>query len=155
MRAVELLALLTVLVPTGALAIVGRSSGLERRSHFALRLVLVSLALPTVLGLLVVAAVLHVLPDQVAGALFLLVTFMCVPALMLVPSLLFRNPGSGPDGEDDGGSGRRPPPNAPTSPRGDLPLPTCEPGRWRVRDHNRPDLRRVPRHVPARERTLR
>ncbi|MGA2009195.1 MAG: hypothetical protein ABSH51_01490 [Solirubrobacteraceae bacterium] len=71
--------------------------------------------------------------------------YLLMPALMLAPALLGGGdgPGSeGPDGDDGGGGGGgrgpgNPPGPRPVSPRGGLPLPDAEPGRVRLRSHDR------------------
>jgi len=90
------------------------------------------------------------------------VPLLLMPAIMLVSGILFRDKGSGPEppeGDDGGGGGGRgggggpdPPPGPPARPRGDLPLPDAEQGRYRLRDHNRPAPGRAIRaRRPARE----
>ena len=73
---------------------------------------------------------------------------LSIPALLLIPGLLFRGGGPPPDGGDGGGgTGPEPPsPPPPFRPRGGLPLPDAEPAKIRLRDHRRPTWR------PARSR---
>ncbi len=121
----------------------GEHGGMEKRSHFALRISILGLVLPCALLVPVGALELHALPEQAAKTMFLLLFLADIPALMFIPALLFRSsqPPSGPtDGDDDGGSGP-PPPRRPDIPGGGLPLPDADAGRWRVRDHGRPRLR--------------
>ena len=81
---------------------------------------------------------------------------LAIPAVILLPALLYRpsGPPPGSSGDDGGGSGREPPSPPPTRPRGGIPLPDAEQAGFRVRDHNRPRLTqpgaRRP-HRPARE----
>jgi len=150
--------MLALILPAAALALATQGSDMERRPHFRLRLALISLSMPALLSLLVGGAALNVLPDAAAGMFLLLLIVLSIPGLMLVPTVLFHNPGPPDDGGDDGGSGPHQPPDPPMPPRGDLPLPRSEPGRWRLRDHDRPTPRSAPRRSPVperrRERTL-
>jgi len=136
-------------VPTVTL-LAARFSGDERRPHFWLRVVLMCLVMPASLGIMVALAV--VLQARAAGGLVALLVLLCIAALMSVESVLFRVSGSSSDGnDDDDGGGRGPgqPPPAPDRPSGTPPLPDSEVGRWRVRDHDRPDLGRTPSRRPA------
>jgi hypothetical protein len=126
----------------------------DRKPHFWLRVA----ALPAVPGLiaaiLIAVRELRLVPDGVAATLLLTLVFLTIPALMLVPALLYRRPGGSPDSSDDdggGGSGPGPDPVPPPAPRGGVPLPDAEQGRLRLREHGRRALRgRRPRR-PARE----
>jgi hypothetical protein len=84
------------------------------------------------------------------------IPLLAIPTLMLVPALLFGNPGSSGPSDSDGGGGGGPPPEPPTppaAPRGGIPLPDAEPSPRRVRDHASPGPTRVPRRRPAHEPT--
>jgi len=111
--------------------------GQARRSCFGLRVALSVLSAPIVLSVLIGGAALHVVPEQTSIVAFVLM-ILCSPALLLVPSVLYCPPDTAP-GDTDHGGGADPgqPPSPPDRPRGDLPLPDAEPGRWRVRDHRR------------------
>jgi hypothetical protein len=113
--------------------------GKEKRSHFGVRVALSLLAAPAVQLVVVEGAALHVFTYQASIVAFMLM-ILCSPALLLLPSVLYRNPDSAPgDAGPGGGSDPGEPPSQPDRPSGDLPLPYADPGRWRVRDH-RPDL---------------
>jgi hypothetical protein len=128
----------------------GQVCGQERRSHFGLRVVLSLLAAPAVLLLVTGGVALGVLPGQTNIVVFVLM-ISGSPALLLVPSLLYRTSDSSPgDAGPGGGSGRGQPPSPSDRPSGDLPLPDAEPGRWRARDH-RPDRAHARPRRPARE----
>jgi hypothetical protein len=131
----------------------GQVCGKERRSHFGVRVVLSLLTAPAVLSVVVAGAALHVLPEQASIVAFVLM-ILCSPALLLVPSVLYRTPDSAP-GDLGGGSDPGQPSSPFDRPSGDLPLLYAEPGRWRVRDHDRPDLHdgkpRRPTREPERE----
>jgi hypothetical protein len=131
----------------------------QRRSHFWLRLV--AIALIPGCALSITSAIVPIWRMQVVTIWLYL---MAIPALILLPALLFRpsGPPPGSTGDEGGGPGPGPPPPAPARPRGGIPLPDAEPARARVRDHVRPRLvsrqarRRAreptpaPRQVPAR-----
>jgi hypothetical protein len=114
-------------------------------------------ALPVVPSLiaaiLIGARELRLVPDGVAASLLLTLVFITLPALMLVPALLYRRPGGSPGASDDdggGGPGRGPHPSPPPAPRGGVPLPDAEQARLRLREHGRLALgarraRRAPR----------
>jgi hypothetical protein len=120
-------------------------SGQERRSCFGLRVVLLVLGAPAVLSVLIGGAALHVVPEQTSIVAFVFMV-LCSPALLLVPSVLYGPPDTAPgDADHGGGSDPGQPPSPPDRPRGDLPLPDAEPGRWRVRDHRRDLLHARPR----------
>lgn len=126
--------------------------GMEKRSHFGLRVLVSCLTAPALLLVLIGGVELNVLPDGAVVVLVLSLIFLCVPALMLLPSVLFRSSDSSPgDADDGGGSDPGQPPSPPDPSSGPLPLPDADPGRWRVRDHDRPDLRDAPPRRPARE----
>lgn len=91
-----------------------------------------------------------------------LVPWFAMPALMLLPALIFRGkgpePGSSQDDDGGGGGGGPRVPRSPRDvPRGGLPLPDAEPARIRIRGHDRPGLaaprQRRPAHEPARRPT--
>jgi hypothetical protein len=131
-------------------------SSKQRRARFWLRVTLCVGALPVlVAAVLGGVAVVGDLPDAVAGALLVLLVFLFVPALFLVPALLYRSSGSPPDSPGDNGGGWRPgpdqPPAPPRVPRGGLPRPDAEQARIRVRDHIAPDFDPVKPRRPARE----
>ncbi len=105
---------------------------------------------------------------SLASGTIMFVPLFALPALFVLPGLLFRggdSPPDRPDG-DDGGGGGGPPrrPDVPPGPPGaGPPLPDADQGRARVRDHNRarrpsPVRRGSPRHPdrsPARVRPRR
>lgn len=139
----------------GAFVVFAGARG-ERKPHFWLRVASLPLVPALIAAILIAARELRMLPDTVAASLLLTVVFLTVPGLMLVPALLYRQPGSSADPSDDeGGGGRGPgfppaPPAPPTSPRGGVPLPDAEPARTRLREHGRIAGPRRPRR-PARE----
>ena len=140
----------------GALVAASDRIALERRSHFRRRLAGLAVAPFALAAVLVGAVKLGVLPAQVARVLVAFLPLLVGPALMFIPAFLFRGmgPSSGPsDGEGGGGGGRGPdrPHEPPATPRGGIPLPDAEQSRVRLRDHNRPGLRRPPIRRPARE----
>jgi hypothetical protein len=140
----------------GAFVVFAGARG-ERKPHFWLRVALLPIVPALIAAILIAARELRMLPDTVAASLLLTVVFLTVPGLILVPALLYRQPGSSADPSDDeGGGGRGPgfppgPPAPPTSPRGGVPLPDAEPARTRLREHGRRIVGpRRPRR-PARE----
>jgi hypothetical protein len=140
---------LVALVPTVTL-LAARFSRAERQPHFWLRVALLCLFIPAMLAIMVALAV--VLQAGAAGGFVLLLVLLSIGALMAVESVLFRtSDSSSGDSDDSGGRGPGPPPPAPDRPSGGLPLADSEPGRWRVRDHDRPDLAGTPPRRPARE----
>jgi hypothetical protein len=107
---------------------------------------------------MIVFANLSLVPESVAGTLFLvsMAWFFC--ALVLVPALVFRESGSSSGSSDDGdGNGSRPsPPPLPDSGAGGIPLADAEQSRERIRDHVRPKRQwwrrrsaREPRQAPV------
>jgi hypothetical protein len=134
-------------------------SGRQRRSHFWVRALLASLALPALMAALVGVASLNPLSlsDGAAKTSLSFLFFVGVVVLMFVPGLLYRrldpSPGSS---ESDGGGGSGPGRPRPSrdAPRGGVPLPDADPARARARDHDRPQLgdlkRRRPGHEPRR-----
>jgi hypothetical protein len=124
----------------------------ERRSHFWLRVVIVCLAMPAALAILIAVAALTLLPDGAARGFLALLLLLSLVALMFVESMLLRtSDSSSGDGGDSGGHGPGEPPSAPDRPSGELPLPDSDVGRWRARDHDRPDLGDALPRRPARE----
>jgi hypothetical protein len=140
----------------------------DRKPHFWLRVAALPFLPALIAAILVGVRELRVLPDSIATSLLLTLVFLTIPALMLVPALLYRKPGQSPDSPDDegGGGGRGPgpppvPPARPTPPWGGVPLPDAEPARLRIRDHGRhlwrarpprrptPDPDRSPVRVPS------
>jgi hypothetical protein len=120
----------------------------QRREHFWLRL----LAAPVVPAVACAIASL-IVPIWKMQAVVMAFWVLAIPALMLLPTLLYRpsGPPPGPGGDEGGGRGPEPPRPAPTRPRGGIPLPDAEQSRARMRDHLRPRLTdRGPRR-PARE----
>lgn len=95
------------------------------------------------------------------------VPFFALPALFVIPGLLFGDggpPPDHPDGDDGGGGGPPRGPDPPPDPSSaGPPLPDADQGRARMRDHNRahrpsPARRGSPRHpdrAPARTRPRR
>jgi hypothetical protein len=134
-------------------------SGRQRRSHFWVRALLASLALPALMAALVGVASLNPLSlsDGAAKTSLSFLFFVGVVVLMFVPGLLYRrldpSPGSS---ESDGGGGPGPGQPRPSrdAPRGGVPLPDADQARARARDHNTPKLddpkRRRPAHEPRR-----
>jgi len=120
----------------------------QRRPHFWLRLV--AIALIPGCALSIASAIVPIWRLQVVTMWLYL---LAIPALILLPALLFRpsGPPPGPTGDEGGGPGPGPPPPAPTRPRGGIPLPDAEQARARVRDHVRPHLISGPARRPARE----
>jgi hypothetical protein len=134
-------------------------AGRQKRSHFWVRVVLASPALPALMVVLVGVARLLVLSlsDDAAKAILSFLFLVGVMALMLVPGLLYRGSGGSPGSSDsDGGGGPGPaqPRSSPDVPRGGVPLPDADPASARARDHNTPkfdDLKwRRPAHEPRR-----
>ncbi|MEO6857497.1 MAG: hypothetical protein ABI323_02780 [Solirubrobacteraceae bacterium] len=135
-KVMEALGILLLMFPVEALGIVlGEGSRMQRRPHFPLRLVLVTIAMPGLLLALVVLGSIGALPEGVVPALMTLLVFCCIPALMLAPALLFSWPSTSPG---DDGNGGPPPPDEPppqSPPMNGLPLPDADPAGWRVRGH--------------------
>lgn len=134
-------------------------SGRQRRSHFWVRVVLASLALPALMAVLVGVARLRVLSlsDDAAKAILPFLFFLGVMALMLLPGLLYHGSSSSPGPSDsDGGGGPGPgqPRSSPDVPRGGVPLPDADQASARARDHNTPKFDdpnwRRPTHEPRR-----
>ena len=134
-------------------------SGRQRRSHFRVRFLLASLALPALLPALVGVALLRVplLSDDAAKQLLTLLFFLGVIGLMFVPGVLYSvsDPSQGRSESDGGGgTGPGPPRRSPDGPRGDVPLLDADQAHARARDHDRPKLdnpkRRRPAHEPRR-----
>jgi hypothetical protein len=120
----------------------------QRRDHFWLRLVAVPVVPAGVSAVASAFAPIWKMHAVITGQWLLV-----IPALILVPILLYRpaGPPPGPSGDDDGGARPEPSPPAPPRPDGGIPLPDAEQSRTRVRDHSRPRLtERGPRR-PTRE----
>ena len=119
---------------------------------FALLVVLLS----PLAGLVTLAIVSPRLAQGVAKAFGAVVVVLVIAAIMLARRLFFPGWDSPPgpsdnDGGGGGGSGPREPPAPPGAPRGGMPLPDAEQSRQRVRDHDRPDRRRLRPRRPSRE----
>ena len=136
-------------------------SARERKPHFWLRVAVLPLVPTAIAAVLIALGALGVLPDGVAAMLLMNVVFLTIPAIMLVPVLLYRRPGPPADSSDDdggGGPGSGPPPARPTPPPGGAPLPDAEQSRTRIREHGRrvfggprpPRPVREPHRAPAR-----
>ena len=128
-------------------------SHFERRSHFALRILLLMLFL-VLPALVIVATNRHVLTIATAEALMDPLVVLAFGAILLAGPVLFRDLsiGSGfSGGEGGGGPGPSQPPSSPSPPRGGIPLPDADQARVRVRDHDRPERRGVRPRRPARE----
>jgi hypothetical protein len=102
--------LLAVFVAEALALIVTSGSGTRRRSRFWLRFLGAGLTMPGLLLTLVLAGRLGLVSSQLAAGLSSLVVLCCVPAMMLVPALLFDFSGPAPGEEGDGGGGRGPEP---------------------------------------------
>ena len=141
---------LVALVPAVTLLAARFSTG-ERRPHFWLRVTLLCLFMPATLAIGIPLA--GVLPEGGAAEGFVvLLVVLSIAGLMAVESVLFSASDCSSDGSDDGGGhGPGQPPSPPDRPSGKLPLSDSEVGRWRVRDHNRPDLGKTPWRRPAQE----
>jgi hypothetical protein len=131
----------------------------QRRPHFWVRVLLLA-AVPAVLAMaLAVAQEANVLPLWISRDVRPRLLLLLLPGLVFVPSLLYRNSGSPPGPEEDGGggSGPEPPRPSPLGPPGGVPLPDADQARTRVRDHSRPAFdgarhrrsAREPRRRPA------
>jgi hypothetical protein len=128
--------------------------GWQRRAHFGVRVTLMVLV---PLCLLVPSSAGYeagLLTQDTAVRIALLLLMACLPALILVPRVLYVRAESSRGDDGDGGDPVR---DGPLSPPGlpggglPLPLPDAEQGRWRVRNRERPApaVRRVRR--PGRE----
>jgi hypothetical protein len=152
-RATSLLVWLAAFALLFGAFVVFAGSPSERKPHFWLRVASLPLVPALIAAVLVAFGELRVLPDGVAATLLLTLVFLTIPALMLVPALLYRRPGSSPDSSDDEGGGGRgpgsPPAPPPKAPRGGVPLPDAEPARLRIREPGRRawDTRRPRRPV--------
>jgi hypothetical protein len=152
------LIIVVVFLEPGLVALwIAAGSAKQRRSHFWLRVVLASATVPAFMAGLLAIARLNLLPDEVAKPSLSLLFFLGVMALMFVPGLLYRTPGSSPGpSEDDGGGGpgAGPPPSSPDAPRGGIPLPDADLASARTRDHAAPKFdpltERRPAHRPVR-----
>ncbi|MGH2896239.1 MAG: hypothetical protein ACRDPM_23625, partial [Solirubrobacteraceae bacterium] len=77
----------------------------ERKPHFWLRVAALPFVPALIAAILVAVRELRVLPDSIAASLLLTLVFLTIPALMLVPALLYRKPGQSPESPDDEGGG--------------------------------------------------
>jgi hypothetical protein len=112
----------------------------ERKPHFWLRVAVLPLVPMVIAGVVIALGALRMLPDGVTAMILMTVVFLTIPAIILVPALLYRRPGPSPDSSDDeggGGPGPGPPPAPPAPPRGGVPLPDAEQSRTRIREHDR------------------
>jgi hypothetical protein len=120
--------MIVVFLELGLVALwIACGSGRQRRSHFWVRVVFASLALPSLMAVLIGVARLNVPSNDAAKAILPFLFFVGVMALMLVPGLLYRRSGSSPGPSDsDGGGGPGPgqPRSSPDAPRGGVPLRT-------------------------------
>ena len=151
--------LLAMFLVEALVALATASPRTRRRRHFWLRFALSVLAMPAFALALTEVSAVGALSEQATASLGLLLMMCCIPALVLVPGVLFEH--TGPPGPEDDGGGGNGGPSRPPSPRdqplGDLPLPDAEPAQWRLRDHVRPTHDRTPArrrihepdHVPA------
>jgi hypothetical protein len=140
---------LLVLVP-GVTLLAARFHDAKRRSHFGLRVGVVCLSVPAVLVTLIVLAL--IVGHRAAAAMLILIVVLDLAGLMFVESILFdTSDSSSGGGGDDWGHGPGQPPSRPDRPRGQLPLPDSEVGRWRLRDHSGTDLGDGPSRRTARE----
>lgn len=159
-RATSLIVWLVVCAVLFGAFVVLAGPAAERRSRFWLRVVVLPVIPAAFIAILIALAHLAVLPEAVAMTLLLAVLVLIFPALILVPAVLYRRPGSSPD-DDGGGGGRGPrrPPVSPGPPGGGVPLPDADQARARRRDHSGSPLgRRRPRRPavePARPRRVR
>lgn len=126
----------------------------RRRSHFWVRFVLLSLALPSLLGVFEGVAWLNLLPDGVMESTFLFLFFFGVMSVILAPALLYHSSGSSPGpSESNGGEGPGPeqPRPSPDASRGAIPLADADQTSARARDHNGPRFDDVKTRRPAHE----
>jgi hypothetical protein len=131
----------------------------ERQPSIAVRISLCALlvVLLSPLGALVTLVIVSPrLAQGVARAFGPVVVILVIAAIMLARRVFFPGwespPGSSDnDGGGGGGSGPREPPAPSGAPSGGLPLPDAEQSPHRVRDHNRPERRRLRLRRPARE----
>jgi hypothetical protein len=115
-------------------------SARERKPHFWFRVAVLPLVPAAIAAVLIALGALGILPDGVAAMMLMTVVFLTIPAIMLVPALLYRRPGPSPDSSDEdggGGPGPGPPPARPTPPRVRVPLPDADQSRTRIREHGR------------------
>jgi len=82
---------LVVVLFTGAASLFASLGfGLERRSHFGCRVLLLGLVAPSLVLVVAGAVELHLLPEHTGAAIALLLLSGCLPALMLVGAVLYR-----------------------------------------------------------------
>jgi hypothetical protein len=115
-------------------------SARERKPHFWLRVAVLPLVPSAIAAVVIALGALRILPDGVATMMLMTMVFLTIPAIMLVPAVLYRRPGPSPDSSDEdggGGPGPGPPPARPTPPPGGMPLPDAEQSRTRTREHGR------------------
>lgn len=107
--------------------------------RFAGRMMVVLAVLLGPMAILIVAALLFGLSDQLAKGWFLVCMIWVMCGLVLSVEILFPTSGPSRGSPPDGGGGEDPPgpPLVPTDPRGGVPLPDAGPSRDRVRDHDR------------------
>jgi hypothetical protein len=126
--------------------------GWERRPHFAVRVLLLFLVPLSVVLLLGLSIRLDLLSQRARVETALMLLLACLPAMVLVPAVLYRRSDSSSGEGSDGGDPVPDPPSYPPGlPGGGLLLPDSDQGRWRVRDHQRPDRRPVLPRRPSRE----
>ncbi len=133
----------------------GWLSSEPRRPHFLLRLLLLLLTPPALIGLVIAGRAAGLLGEAAAGAVIGLTLLALVPSVILAPAILFESPRPSDGGEGEGGGGGPgPPPPRTPRPRGGLPLSGSEQSAARVRDHRGPWERwvRPRRSSPERER---
>lgn len=143
---------LGALVPVVTLLAVRFPAGGKRRSHFRLRVVILCLSMPAVVSILIGLALLLQLPDSAVVPLVLFLVFLNIVAPVVVEPILYSAADSSSGGGGEGwGHGPDEPPSGPDRPSGELPLADTEAGRWRLRDHNLPEIDGVRSRRPARE----
>ena len=153
-RALSLIVWLVAFAVLFGAFVIAAGSSRERRSHFWVRVMSLPLVAAIVVAGFVAIGEIGLLPGWAVRTTLMLLVFFIVPALMLVPALLYRGPGSSPDASDDdggGGPGPEPPPARPTTPRGGIPLPDAAPSRRRVRDEHRVVFADPPLRRPVRD----
>ena len=132
-------AILAIFLELGFVTLwIAAGSAQQRRSHFWVRMLLASLAVPALMAVLVEIAGLSMLPDGAARAVLAVFLFLGVIGLMLVPGVLYARvtpPPGRSDSDGGGGSGPDEPWPSPDAPRGGIPLPDAEQARARMRDH--------------------
>jgi hypothetical protein len=125
----------------------------QRRSWFALRVLLAAVILPGMAFVAVQGGRLGLVSPRAEPVAAVLLLGLGVPALLMyAPALLYRRPprDGGSDGGGDGGGPEHPPTPPPMRPRGGIPLPDADPARIRLRDHVRPGWAPADSHRPQR-----